>query len=212
MRGTINTKKTEMQKFWKINDSKSNTLIFIKDKTIYKGNPKQDELNKLHPESSDLSFLDTLFSIPYSYIKRIENQIGQNEIKIFYGKDSEDELIIEDKNTRNNVFEFIKKDNPNFKYSTELPSVLNYIKAQLFALLFSSGIFIWSLYLAIQIEHGVEYELVGNGRPGIIGIIFIIANLGVVKIVSGFIILFTIIVVALTKRLKSRSETEFLRR
>ncbi len=201
-----------MQKFWKISDSKSNKLIFIKDKTIYKGNPKQEELNKLNSESTNLTFLENLFSIPYSYIKRIENQSGKNEIKIFYGKDSEDELIIKDKNTKSEIFEFIKQDNPNFKYSSELPSVLKYAKAQLFALLFTTGIFLWSLYLAIQIESGIEYELVGGGRPGITGIVLAIANLGVLKIVIGFIILLAIILFALTKRLKSRSETEFLKR
>ena len=201
-----------MQKFWKISDSKSNELIFIKDSTIYKGNPKQEELNKLNSESINLAFLENLFSIPYSYIKRIENQSGKNEIKIFFGKESEEELIIKDKNTKNEIFEFIKQDNPNFKYSSELPSVLKYAKAQLFALLFTTGIFLWSLYLAIQIESGIEYELVGGGNPGITGIVLLIANLGVVKNIIGFIILLTIIIFALTKRLKSRSETEFLKR
>jgi len=201
-----------MQKFWKISDSKSNKLIFINDKTIYKGNPNKEELNRLNTESTNLTFLENLFSIPYSYIKRIENQSGKNEIKIFYGKDSEDELIIKDKNTKSEIFEFIKQDNPNFKYSSELPSVLKYAKAQLFALLFTTGIFLWSLYLAIQIESGIEYELVGGGNPGITGIVLAIANLGVLKNVIGFIILLAIILFALTKRLKSRSETEFLKR
>jgi hypothetical protein len=201
-----------MNKFWKIKDSKTNKLIFIKDKTIYKGNPKQEELNKLNSESTNLSFLENIFSIPYSYIKVIENQSGKNEIKIFFGKDSEEELIIKDKNTQNEIFEFIKQDNPNFKYSSELPSVLKYAKAQLFALLFTTGIFSWSLYLAIQIESGIEYELVGGGNPGITGIVLLIANLGVLKNIVGFIILLAIIIFALTKRLKSRSETEFLKR
>tara|TARA_B110000238_G_scaffold197625_1_gene240561 strand:+ start:738 stop:1343 length:606 start_codon:yes stop_codon:yes gene_type:complete len=201
-----------MQKFWKISDSKSNKLIFIKDKTIYKGNPKEEELNRLNSESTNLAFLENLFSIPYSYIKVIENESGKNEIKIFFGKDSEEELIIKDKNTQNEIFEFIKQDNPNFKYSSELPSVLKYAKAQLFALLFTTGIFLWSLYLAIQIESGIEYELVGGGNPGITGIVLLIANLGVLKNIVGFIILLAIIIFALTKRLKSRSETEFLKR
>jgi hypothetical protein len=201
-----------MQKFWKISDSKSNKLIFIKDKTIYKGNPKEEELNRLNSESTNLAFLENLFSIPYSYIKVIENQSGKNEIKIFFGKDSEEELIIKDKNTQNEIFEFIKQDNPNFKYSSELPNVLKYAKAQLFALLFTTGIFSWSLYLAIQIESGIEYELVGGGSPGITGIVLLIANLGVLKNILGFIILLAIIIFALTNRLKSRSETEFLKR
>lgn len=201
-----------MQIFWKINDSKSNKLIFIKDKTIYKGNPKQEELSGLTTESTDLAFLESIFSIPYSYIKKIENQNGKNEIKIFYGNDSEDELIINDEHIKKDVFEFLKQDNPNFRYSSELPSVLKYVKAQLFALLLTTGVFFWSLYLAIQIESGIEYELVGGGNPGMVGVVLAIANLGILKIVVGFIVLLSMILFTLRKRLKSRSEVEVLER
>lgn len=209
---TQNKNEIRVQKFWKINDSKANKLIFIKDQTIYKGNPKQEELNRLNLESTNIDFLSSLFSIPYAYIKRIENQSGKNEIKIFFGNDSEEELIIKDENTKTEIFEYIKQDNPNLKYSSELPSVLKYAKAQFFALLFTTGIFLWSIYLAIQIESGVEYKLVGGGRPGITGIVLVIAHFGVLKIVIGFIVLLAIILFALMKKIKSRSETEFLKR
>jgi len=201
-----------MQKFWKINDSKSNKLIFVKDQCIYKGNPTQDELLKLTTESTHLSLLENLFSIPYAYIKSIENQNGKNEIKIFFGNDSEDELTIQDKNIKKEVFEFLKNDNPNFIYSSELPSVLKYAKAPLFALLFITALFVWTLYLAIQIESGVAYELVGGGGPGVTGIVLGIAGFGIFKIVVGYAILLGIILFALAKKLKSRSETEFLKR
>ncbi|MCK0110186.1 hypothetical protein MWU58_12835 [Flavobacteriaceae bacterium S0825] len=200
-----------MQKFWKIRDSKSNKLIYIKDKTIYKGNPKHDELNKLNSETSNLSFLENLFSIPYSYIKRIENQSGKNEIKIFFGNDSEDELIVKDKNVKQEIFDFLKTDLTNFKYSSKLPSILSYGKAQFFALLFMSGIFLWSLYLAIQIENGAEYEIIGSGRS-ITGIVLFLANFGIVKNIIGYIIILLIIIISLAKRLKSRSEMEILKR
>jgi len=200
-----------MQKFWKISDSKSNKLIFIKDKNIYKGNPKQDELNKLNSESKNLPFLEKIFNIPYSHIKKIENQKGQDQIKIFYGNDSEDELIINDKDTKKEIFEFLKQDIPNFKYTSELPSILKYGKGQFFALLFTTGIFIWTLYLAIQIESGIEYEIIG-GSSGLTGIILGLANFGVLNVVIGYIVLLSIILFALFKRLKSRTETEFLKR
>lgn len=203
--------KDEMQKFWKIKDSKSNKLIYIKDKTIYKGNPKQDVLNKLNSESSNLSFLENLFSIPYSYIKRIENQSGKNEIKIFYGNDSEDELIVKDDKLKQEIFDFIKVDLPNFNYTSKLPSIFNYGKTQFFALLFMSGIFLWSLYLAIKIENGAEYEIIGSGRS-ITGIVLFLANLGVTKNIIGYVIILSIIIISLVKKLKSRSEMEILNR
>lgn len=201
-----------MYKIWKLKESKSNKLILIKEKVIYKGNPKINDLHRIDSETTDFTFLKDLFSIPYSYIKRIENQSGKNYIKIFFGKDSEEELYIDNENIKKEIFEFIKTENQNLKYSAEIPSIINYAKAQLFALLSLTGIFIWSLYLAFQIESGVEYELIGHGNPGISGIVLIIANLGSVKIIMGYIILLGITIFALINKLKSRSETEFLKR
>jgi hypothetical protein len=200
-----------MLRIWKLRESKSNKIIVIKDNIIYKGNLNEDYLNRISSETTDFTFLKDLFSIPYSYIKRIENQSGKNYLKIFFGNDSTEELYFRDENIKNEVFEFLKIDNTNLKYSVENPSVINYAKPQLFALLSVTAIFIWSLYLAFQIESGVEYEIVG-GKPGITGIVLIIANLGSSKIIVSYLILLSIIIFALKKRLKSRSETEFLKR
>jgi hypothetical protein len=201
-----------MHKIWKFKESTSNKVILIQDKVIYKGNPKENDLNRVNSETSDFTFLKDLFSIPYSYIKQIENQSGKNYIKIFFGKESEEELYIDSDIIKKEVFEFLKNDNQNLKYSIEIPTVMQYAKAQLFALLTISGIFIWSLYLAIQIESGVEYELVGGGNPGITGIVLAIANLGSFNIIIGYLVLLGITMFALMQRLKSRSEVEFLKR
>ncbi|WP_299522856.1 hypothetical protein [Winogradskyella sp.] len=198
-----------MQKFWKLSQSKSNKLIFIKDQCIYKGNPKQEELQKLNEHTTNLDFLKNLFSIPYAYIKQIENQKGKDYIKIFYGSGSEDELVIKDSNIKKEVFDFLRQDMSKFKYSSGLPSALKYAKAQFFALLFTTLLFIASLYFAVKIENGTEYEIMGRG---ILTLIIAIANLGVIKVVLGYIIIVGIVCLALVNRLKSRSETEFLRR
>lgn len=200
-----------MQKHWTIKESKHNTLIVIKEQSIYKGKPKAEDLQSINIDTKDVSFLNDLFSIPYSYIKKVENQSGKNYIKIFFGKDSEEELYVDNEHLKNEIFEYLKTDIPNLKYSSELPSIIKYAKPQLFALLSITGIFIWSLYLAIQMESGVEYEIVG-GRPGILGIILAIANLGVFKIIIGYAALLSISLLALIRRLKSRTEVEYLLR
>lgn len=201
-----------MHQFWKLKESKSNKLILIKDQIIFKGNPKENDLNRVNSETTELEFLKDLFSIPYSYIKRIENQRGKNHIKILFGNNSEEELKVDNEIIKNEIFEFLKSQNPKLKYSAKIPSVMNYAKAQLFALLSITVIFIWSQYLAFQIENGARYELVGGGSPGITGIVLVIANLGSLKIITGYIILLSITLLSLTKRLKSRSETEVLKR
>ncbi|MDO1500175.1 hypothetical protein Q2T40_08515 [Winogradskyella maritima] len=200
-----------MHKYWKIKGSKSNKLIVIRNKTIYKGNPKYDELNKLNVESTDLSFLDNLFSVPYTYIKRIENQSGKNELKIYYGNNSEDELIVKDNKIKQEIFDVLKADLTSFNYVSKLPSIFNYGKKQFFALLFMTGLFIWSLYLAVQIENGANYEIIGSGRS-IFGIVLFIASFGIIKIVIGFVLILSIISISLIRRLRSRSEMEILKR
>jgi len=200
-----------MHKFWKIQKSKSNKLILIKDKCIYRGNPKESDFNRMNLETSNLSFLNELFSIPYSYIHKIENQKAKKYIKVFYGKDSEDELIFEKEEMKNEVFKFIKSDVSGFSYSSKVPSILKYAKAHFFALFIVTGIFVWSLYIAVQIENGIEYELVG-GRPGLAGIVLVIANLGVLKVIIGYVLLLLIIVFTLIKKLKSRTNIETLKR
>lgn len=200
-----------MPKIWKLKDSKLNKLILIQNNSIYKGNPAENDFNRITTETKDFSFVKNLFNIPYSYIKRVEKQKGGNHIKIFFGNDSEEELFIDDELIKNDIFNQIKADNPKLSHNSELPSIVKYAKAPLFALLFITGIFIWSLYLAIEIENGAEYILIGGGR-GITGIVLAIANLGVKKIVIGYITLLTIGILALIRKLNSRSQVESLQR
>lgn len=198
-----------MHKIWKLRDSKTNKLVVIKDQAIYKGNINEIDFNRVNAETTDFYFLKDLFNIPYSYIRKVENQTGKNYIKIFFGNGSEEELFVKNESTKNEIFEFIKEDFSNLEFSSELPSVFKYAKAQFFAIFFLIVIFLWSLYLAIQMENGVEYKLYGNR---ILGIIMILASLGIFKLVSGFLTLLSIAIFSLIKRLKSRSETKILKR
>lgn len=200
-----------MTKVWKLVDSKSNKLILIKEKCIYKGNPKENDFVRINSDTNTFPFLNDLFSIPYSYIRKIENQKGKKDIKILYGKDSEEELIVENESTKNEIFEFLKTDISNFEYSEEVPKILKYVKPQFFALLIVTGLFLWSMYLAVEIENGAEYIIKGRG-VGIAGIALGIATFGTVKIVIGYFILLVIILFSLFKKLKTRTEIKTLKR
>ena len=61
-------------KIWKLKNSKSNKLIIIHNKTIYKRNIDDEQLNRINIDTFDVNVLKSLFSIPYSYIRKIENQ------------------------------------------------------------------------------------------------------------------------------------------
>ncbi len=198
-------------KIWKLTDSKSNKLILIRDQSIYIGNPNQEDLNKLSSTSTDFEFVNQLFSIPYSYIKSVENQVGNRELNIFYGRNSEEKIIAEREEIKNEIFDYLRLDLKNFNYSSQLPTVLNYAKAQFFAFFIVTAIFIWSLYLAVQIESETDFKN-ESLRTGIYGLVFIIANVGVTKIILGYTVLLAITLIALARRIKSRTVIQFLKR
>ena len=81
-------------KLWIQNKPKSDKIILISENCIYKGKPKNDKFQNYLTEIKKEKIPNELFGIPYSYIKRIENPIDKNKIRIYYGSDSDEALII----------------------------------------------------------------------------------------------------------------------
>lgn len=201
-----------MEQIWELRESKSNSLIVIKDATIYTGHTKQSNFGGAQSKTDNSSFIKDLYSIPFRYITRIENQKGDKSIRIYSGKDTEDELIVPDEKVRNEIFQFLKSEIEGFEYKEFLPNVFKYTKAIIFAFVITSVVFLWALDYAVELEHGTEYEMVGSGGVSIDGIVFMIANVGVFNLISGYTALLALMVFALVKRLKSRSIIEQLKR
>ncbi len=205
-----------MNKAWKFSESKSDKLILIKNQTIYKGNLEREKINRfsLDTETSSNNEIEKeLFSIPYQYIKKIINQKGIKHIKIFFGNDSEEELNIKNEKTKNEIFDFLKNDIKDLKYKSEVPGFFSYSKTQFFAILILTGIFVWSMYYAIEIDKGTVFELRGGSRgPGIGGLVFILANFGKTKLILGYFVFMGLSLLSLFRKLKSRTEREVLYR
>jgi hypothetical protein len=202
-----------MNQIWKPSEPKSDKLVLIQNNCIYKGNPTREELNNIKIDSPNVEKLNNVFSIPYGYIKKIENQKKSNQIKIYLGSKSEDEIKLENETQKNEVFNFLKLELPNFKYKSEIPSIFKYAKPQIFAIIISTAIFIWAMYLAIEMSKGYQYEIIGGGGGGgITGIILMLAGLGIVNLVIGYSVIVGIAIFSLIKRLKTRTEIEILER
>jgi hypothetical protein len=201
-----------MNQIWKPSEPKSDKLVLIQNNCIYKGNPTREELNSINIDSLNVEKLKNVFSIPFGYIKKIENQKKSNQIKIYLGSKSEDEIKLENDTQKNEVFNFLKQELPNFKYRSALPSVFKYAKPQIFGILIASGIFIWAMYLAIEMSKGSQYEVIGGGRAGITEIILMLAGLGIPNLVIGYSVIAGIAIFSLIKRLKTRTEIEVLER
>lgn len=194
-------------KVWLSNARKNDRVIIVTDSDIYKGNPRED--TSIYRSNINEEKLRNLFSIPYTYIKSIENQENVNYIKIYYGNDLEEELNITDKDVKNEVFDYIKTKLPQFKYSKRLPSEFKYVKGPAFAMISVLVLFVWTMYYTVQLSNGVEYELSG-GRPGLASIVFSIANLGYFKVIIIYLVLFFLAFFSLLKRISTRTETEYL--
>ncbi len=195
-----------MKRNWRIENSKENKLIIIDKDCIYKGNPVKNGLT-----NNDIT-TENLFSIPYAYITKIENQEGKNYVKIYFGDNSEEELIVDNDAVKNEIFDCLKSEITALRYTSELPSKFSYAKAPFFALFFITAIFIWTAYLAIQIESGVEYEVVGARKEGLVAFILGLANFGLLKIIGGYLLLLFFILIGLTRKLKTRSTIQTLKR
>lgn len=200
-----------MNKIWKPSEPKSDKLIIIQENCIYKGNPKPEELIKVNEQTTEVGSLSGMFSIPYSYIKKVINQQGKDQIKIYFGSDSEEEIHLKSERQKNEIFDFLKSDIPNLRFRTETPNAFKYAKPQFFAIIILTGIFIWAMYFAVQLANGYEYELVG-GKGGIIGVILLLAHLGMTKLIVIYSVLIGIAGFSLLQRLKSRSQMQILSR
>lgn len=199
-----------MIKFWEIKRTKNIEIVLVNENSIFKSKIKHEELNHFSKLIENQKIPKNLFEIPFSYIKSIENQENKNEIKIYFGKDSEEEIVCKEESLKREIFDYLKENISALEYSKETPSLFKYAKPQLFAIIFTLGLFLWSLYYAIQIENGVEYIL--EGRAGIGAIMYSIGLLGVVKVVLLFSLLIGIAIYALIRKLNSRSEIEQLKR
>ena len=199
-----------MIKFWASKNNKNIDIVLINKESIHKGKIKFEELNNFSKQVENNKLPEGLFVIPFTYIKKIENQEGKKDIKVYFNSDSEEELISKNSEIKNQIFDYLKEAIPNLNYSKKTPSFFKYVKPQLFAIFFTTIIFLWSLYYAIQIENGVEYYL--EGRAGLLSLIYSIGLLGIVKVIILFSILIGIGVYSMIRKNNSKSEIQLLKR
>jgi hypothetical protein len=86
-------------------------------------------------------------------------------------------------------------------------SIIKYSKIRsgrkpLIAMVVITLIFLWTFFIALDIEKGTDYEVSGSYRS-IAGIVLVFAYLGVKKVVLIFGLLMTIAIVAFLKKTKN---------
>ncbi len=201
-----------MNKIWKPTEPKSDKIILIREKIIYKGNPSFEVLQSINEQSFNIKEIKNLFGIPYSYIKKIENQKDKKFIKIYLGNDSEEQLNIVDERLKDEVFDFLKEELSHFQYKVNTPNLFSYTKPQFFGILLLTIVYIITIYFAVQLSNGYSYELQSSRVGGIIGILILLAENGYLKLTIWYSILLGLAIFTLMKKIKSRSEVQILKR
>ena len=198
-----------MKDFWLLPD-KANRLIFINDTHIYLGNPKNADSLSLEKELRLGNIPKNLFSIPFSYLAKIESPEQKKYIQVFYNGDAKHQLNIENQHTKKEVFDLLKIKLPNFNYHKEKPPFLKHSKPPLLAMLIMTLLYSYLLYLSLELDQGTEFEFRG-GRGSGLGAMFVgLASLGVFKITVGYFSVMAIAIYSFYRKAVGRTLTEYL--
>ncbi|WP_276503426.1 hypothetical protein [Terrimonas pollutisoli] len=189
-------------KIWKGTEKNDDKIIAFFNQTIYKANPKSSEVENYITELKINSIPEAkALEIPLSYIKEISLQEGQNHFNVQFGANSSEHFVVSDSNKKMGIFEHFEKNLPVEKSIIKYSKVKS-AKKPLIAMIVVTAIFLWTLTIAIGIEGGNDYTVVGQYRS-VAGIVLALAYLGVAKVVLIFGGLFLIASVAFIKKFKS---------
>ena len=179
-----------MTEIWLNSEKGNDKLIAFVDGTIYKANFKTDEEAYEMASAMRSGSFDSrkLWEIKTKYCKEIRLQEGNPYIELFFGKEGEEQLRITDEYKRYQIFELIKVNTPG-KTITEKWNPFRAGRKPMIAFFVVVGLFLWTLYYAIQIENGTEYYFKGNGGFSLTGIVVTIASMGLIKMIIVFSVL-----------------------
>lgn len=172
---------------WTSTTKGDDKIIAYLNNTIYKGNPKESDLKTVINElESQKTIPDSLMSIPHSYLREVNLEEGNNCIEVLFGSDSTEHLTIHDTDKRNEIFEFLKTNIPRSSNYVDHYSKMRAGKKPLIAILFITALFLWTLNIALGIESGNQYEVVGGHYNSMAGIVIALASFGVAKVILIF--------------------------
>jgi hypothetical protein len=161
-------------------------IIAYFNNTIYKGNPKEADFKAVITElENQKSIPVSLMSIPRSYLKEVNLEEGKNYIEVLFGADSSEHLKINDTDRRTEIFDFLKANIPQSTNYLDHYSTLRAGKKPLIAMAIIFALFIWTISIAVEIEQGSQYGVVGRYNSTA-GIVLALASLGVTKVVLLF--------------------------
>lgn len=175
-----------MQYWWP--QHKKEDLIVVDQHNFYKGKIKAEEAFEVKSQLTNQKIPSTLFSIPYTYPKKVITSEQQSYIEVFLKKDDSIQLRIENEGRKMEIFNYLKAKLPNMEYEFKKENRLQKIRGVLIAFLLLNILFLWAYSVAYQIENeGFDGPiLVIVGAVAGLGTTLILIILAVVNLTLSF--------------------------
>jgi hypothetical protein len=192
-----------MVKIWTTEDKANDKIIAVVDNMIYKCNPGTEDIDEYVKalKMKDIPAKNT-FGIPFSYIKEIKYQEGKKYIQVLFGNDGEEHFRITNEARLREVFEFFTGILPGSTQSKDVFKPLRAAKKPLIALLVVSILFVYTLFIANDIEHGEAYDVHGGHYGSMAGIVLMLAELGVKNVLYIYVPLIVIAILAFITKVR----------
>lgn len=168
-----------MTRIWTNYDNKGEKIIAFVNATLYKANPKEEELEFLVARMQANDFSDTsLFGIPLDYVRDIRLQEGNDHIQVFFGRDSEEHFLIKDETLREEIFAYLKEHIPGSSYRVDRYDKMRAATKPMAGLIVVALLFIYTLFIMNELDHGGTVYSTGRISALLIGLI----SLGTVNV------------------------------
>ncbi|WP_452231661.1 hypothetical protein [Lacinutrix sp. MEBiC02595] len=189
-----------MNKYWQIPDS--NDIVIIRNENIYFGTSELEFNESIEvPKHFDI--------ISLGEVNKIENIENTNYIKIFFSKYSTTKLYLDNENIKSEIVKYINQNLTEFKYKKELPTNIEYAKGHYIIIVLLLFFFFCSLYFAIGISNGENFEL-RNMRVGILHFCLYIAQIGIINLIIVFTVLISFVLYLLWRKIRMKGIIETL--
>jgi hypothetical protein len=198
-----------MNKIWINTEKGDDKIIAISNNKILKANPKEYKLHQYEIDIKNDIISNDVLGIPFPYIKSIQLQENKKYIQVFFGHESEEYLRIKDDTKRKEIFDYFKNNIPLTAYRIEKYSDSKTARKPLIAMIIIFVLFLWTVYLAGEVEIGSQYKVVGNQRS-IASIVLAIAQLGVIKVTLIFGSLFAIAVYSYIRKTRNKANIHII--
>ena len=191
-------------KIW-VNELKTDDIIVaVSDSSVLKANPKEGELQSFISDiQNGVLPTERTMEIPFSYIREFQLDENKPYFDIYFGGDSSEAFRIQSLQRRLEILNYLQSKVPG-QSRVEVISGFKAARKPIIAFGVLLGIFLWALYLAVNMEKGIEYQVVGQQRS-IASVVLLLGSLGVKRLSLIFGALMLISMYVIVKRFRTSS-------